>query len=126
MPIEEEENEEENDRQLGGRRGGGGFIRSCKTEQQKPDDYLQSLGTKANLHRPHRFNAEDVLVINNVSLQAQCCLHETLRNNKGIPCILRADIKAGVVGRCGVVACACNPAYNGSYKLIKPRTQVRN
>ena len=25
----------------------------------------------------------------------------------------------------GIVACACNPANNGSYKLIQPRTQVR-
>ena len=26
----------------------------------------------------------------------------------------------------GVVACACNPANSGSYKLIQPRTQVQN
>ena len=28
------------------------------------------------------------------------------------------------VDKRGVVACACNPAKNGSYKLIQPRTQV--
>ena len=26
----------------------------------------------------------------------------------------------------GIVACACNPDYNQSYKLIQLRTQVRN